>query len=185
MAVVTESLTYSQSYTPFETPPQAATQFSLVPRGVRRFFFNNDVALKPVNDQLNLFLTANLPENFAYILTRFNYQLTADTASDWDRQLELRMFNHIPGQELGNSEHVHAQLTLMVPASFNPQLTVDTVDLTNFAGPFWGPASFRVFTANVAAAAAAASFLISHCEFLEYDLAQAQRYFINTRIPVM
>jgi len=166
---------------------------SPVPRGLRRFFFNNDVSAKPVNDQIDLFLTATLPVNFAYIINRFTLELSVDTVSDWDPLVVLRMFNHIPGQPLGVAEHVAVRANLFTPAGATPTRVVtaesQTSGLWGFTAPMWsvhgGSITFRVAMTNVAAAVGAAGFLTCHTEFLEYDLTQAQRYWINTPVPVL
>ncbi len=160
---------------------------------MRRFFFNNDVSAKPVNDQIDLFLTATLPAGFAYIINRFNLNLSSDVASDWNASLILRLGNHIPGQPSGVLEEVLVRANLFTPATATPTRVVtaesSSSGLYSFTGPFWSSSGsaidFRVAMTNVAAAVGAAGFLISHVEFLEYDLTQAQKYFINTPIPVL
>lgn len=141
---------------------------------------------------MSIFLTATLPQNFAYIMTRFNATLSVDTASDWDGQGELRMSNHIPGQPIGVTETQQVDMSLFTSGagvasrSCNPN-SVNAVRA--FAGPFWpvssSQASFRFHMANIAAAVGAAGFLNSHCEFLEYDLTQAQRFWINSPMPIL
>ncbi len=195
-AVVTDNLAFLETYQPFERPPDSQTLYSLIPRGVRRFFFQAATSVKPVNDQMDIFLTATLPENFAYIISKFSYQLVVDTASDWDAEVELRLLNHIPGQPNGIAELISCQAPLKVNATRNDAKTVlsHTVNLAMFTGPFWkadppltsgGTPTFRVHHSNTAAAVGGAGFVTSHCEFLEYDLTQAQRYYINTPYPVL
>ncbi len=189
IALVTDSLTYETSYQPFERPPDNTTLYSLIPRGLRRFFLQTDTAVKPVNDQIVMLITATLPVNFAYLLRSFNYQLTVDTSSDWDNSLELRMFNHIPGQPLGTSESLQVQSANMATTAPMKFARADSIMLSNFAGPIWavhgGGITFRVQATNQAAAVQAAGFVITHVEFLEYDLTQAQRYYVNTPVPVL
>lgn len=191
IAVVTDNLTYLESYQAFERRPGFDATNTLIPRGLRRFHLQTDTSAKPVNDQINMFITANLPTNFAYILRRINLELSVDTASDWRPQVVLRLFNHIPGQPLGTAEIVQVNSSVFVPAGTAVlALREDTnLAIDAFTGPFWsvhgGSVTFRVQMANIAAAAGAAGFVTTHCEFLEYDLTQAQRYFINTPIPVL
>lgn len=191
VAVVTDNLAYESSYQAFETPPESSVLYSYIPRGIRRFFFSNDVQAKPVNDQINVFLTATLPVNFAYIMRSLNLRLSADTASDWENTVPLRMFNHIPGQQVGTAEWIASELSLYVPATANPTLYLNQhrLGISSFASPMWsvhgGGITFRVELTNVAAAAGAVAFLTSHCEFYEFDLTQAQRYFVNTPTPVL
>ncbi len=190
MAVVTDNLTFLPSYQAFERPPQSVSQYSLIPRGLRRFFFQDDVSAKPVNDQIDVFLTATLPSSFAYILRAVSLQLTSPEASDWQPTCVLRMLNHIPGQPLGTSEEIAASLHFMSSSS-TAFRTIGATEpaLQLFSGPVWsshqGTITFRIQMANIAAAVSGTAFLISHCEFLEYDLAQAQRFWVNTPSPVI
>ncbi len=161
-----------------------------MPRGIRRFFIASATAAKPVNDTYLLNATAVLPSNFAYILTGFNYSMEVDTAPDWESRILLSLGNHIPNQPVGSLELIHATVTDLPQSGSNPSKVMETVDLTNFTGPFWSTVpgagvTFTVQTSNEAAAVAAAGFLTSHVEFLEYDLTQAQRFWINTPIPVL
>lgn len=190
-AIVTDNLDYLESYQPFERPPDPVTLYSLIPRGLRRFFLATAISAKPINDQINVFITATLPPNFAYILSRFNLTVSGDRATDWEEDMGLRMLNHIPGQPLGTSEQVSV-FAKFIAATGNPNRTATEVQqaISQFAGPFWatatgGSATFRVDMTNTEATAAAAAFVITHCEFLEYDLTQAQRYYVNTPYPVM
>ncbi len=190
MATVTDNLTYLSSYQPFEKPPDSSTLYSLIPRGVRRFFFANDTSAKPINDTIVHFLTATLPVNFAFIMRSFNWHLTADTVGNYDEELALRMSNHIPGQPLGTLETIMTTQPLQLIAGATSQRAgTSQLDLKNFTSPMWavhgGSITFRASTSNTNATAQAAGFLISHCEFYEYDLSQAQRYFINTPQPVL
>jgi len=105
------------------------------------------------------------------------------------RVVALRLTNHIPGQEVGSSETIHSVLSLLAPATGSAAISVFELDLSNFSMPMWGlhgfAPTFRAHSANINATAALAGFVITHVEFLEYDLVQAQRYWINTRTPVM
>jgi len=164
---------------------------SLIPRGVRRFHLATDVSAKPVNDQISLLLTATLPANFAYILKSFNWQLSVDTVSEWANTVLLRMFNHIPGQPLGTAEHVSCSQTVFDDGISTPVAVVRAFDngVSSFAGPVWathgGAITFRAQAGNGNANVGAAGFVTSHVEFLEYDLTQAQRFYLNTPTPVI
>jgi len=189
VAVVTDSLNYDPSYTPFERPPEALTLNSVIPRGIRRFFLAADTSAKPIDDTHVIVVTATLPDAFAYILVRFNAAYTANNASSWSQQMVLRLFNHIPSQPLGTLEEVSIAFEFMSTAGTPKRTAAVRGELANFIGPMWsthsGEITFRMEMNNVAAPASSAGFLISHVEFLEYDLVQAQRYFINTPQPVL
>lgn len=189
VAVVTDNLAYSSSYQAFERPPDTITINSLVPRGIRRFFMATDLQAKPVNDDYSMFLTATLPENFAYIMRSFNCQISQDRALDWDQDMILRMLNHIPGQEVGTTEQIGVLFEFFANPTVNFRTVRGPYDLSAFSSPMWsvhtGAITFRVEAANTNNTVSTAGFVISHCEFLEYDLNQAQRYYINTPIPVL
>lgn len=163
---------------------------TLVPRGVRRFQFQDDTSAKPINDQQNIFLTASLPEGFAYIIQRFTWHYSIGV-TDWDDQIELRLLNHIPGGEIGSAEFMFLTTAVMAGAGVAAAraLVAPFSDLRMFTSPMWAPEvggfSFRVFATNTGAPATSAGFIISHVEFLEYDLTQAQRFPVNTPIPVL
>ncbi len=138
-------------------------------------------------------MTATLPVNFAYLFRSFNLQLTSDVATDWDDTIILRMANHIPGQEVGTLEVLSVHNFLYTPATGSPERTAaglySSTAIQPFSGPMWavhgGSVTLRVEMANVAAAVGAAAFVITHCEFLEYDLTQAQRFYVNTPLPTI
>ncbi len=147
--------------------------------------------MKPVNDQIDMFLTATLPQNFAYLLRSVTLQLAVDTATDWDGIVLLRMQNAIPNQP--QSTETQAAIWSLVTPSTNgvPSVTLrgSQLDLNMFTGPFWptdgNVATFRIAAFNTAAAVGAAGTVRSHVDFYEYDLTQAQRYYLNSPIPVM
>lgn len=135
-----------------------------------------------------MFITATLPENFAYVMRSFNIMLTVDRALDWDQDLVLRMFNHIPGQEVGSSEQFSVLFEFFAEATLQNRLIRGSIDFSAFANPMWathgGSITFRAHAANTNNTVQAAGFVISHCEFYEYDLNQAQRFWLNTPMPV-
>ncbi len=191
VAIVTDTIAYGSTYQALERPPDAFSNYSLVPRGIRRFFIDQAVTAKPVNDEYEQFLTATLPQNFAYLLRSVTWQVAIDTVSDWDNDILMRMFNSIPNQP-GSTEAMGGLTTLVVPtANQVPTRTLraDSINLSMFTGPFWptdgNAASFRITAVNVAAAVGAAGTVRSHVDFYEYDLNQAQRYYLNSPIPVM
>jgi len=191
VATVTDNLSFTETYQPFERPPENITLFSLIPRGLRRFWIATDLQAKPVNDDYDLFITATLPLNFAYVLRSFNMQVNSNRAIDFDQDVILRLLNHIPGQPVGSSEQVGVLFEYFQNATDGTSRIVRPFGsaLSQFAGPFWPPtssqSSFRVSVSDQADTVSTAGFVIAHCEFLEYDLVQAQRFFINTPIPVM
>jgi len=190
MAIVTDNLNYSASYTPFERPPEAFTLSSLVPRGLRRFFLDSATSAKPQTDSHSIFVTATLPDAFAYILVRFNLNLSVDRALDYQDSLLTRLFNHIPGQPLGSFELINLPFQFFQRVGESSRYSRNQGELSSFVGPMWsthqGAITFRVeLSNNNVSTAAGVGFVGSHVEFLEYDLVQAQRYWINTPIPVL
>jgi len=167
------------------------TLYSLIPRGIRRFFSTfTTVSAKPFNDQLDLFLTATLPVGFAYLLRSIVMRVAQDDADDWEKTCEVLMTRAIPGQGV-TSQVIHLEATLFRVGSGTDRIAVlaRDADLSSFAGPFWSTqpiaAALRLHMANVEAATADEGIVDAHVEFYEYDLNQAQRYWINTPIPVL
>ncbi len=192
MAIVTDSLTYLETYQAFERPPDNTTLYSLVPRGIRRFFLQTDTTAKPSTDEYDLFITATLPLNFAYSMRSFSLALTSDRAADFDADAVLRLTNHISGQPIGTQEFISVACQLVIPsANFDPQRIArgHATDISSFASPFWAvkgsQATFRLAVHDVNSNAAAAGFVNTHVEFYEYDLVQAQRYWVNSPIPTI
>ncbi len=192
VAVVTDNLAFESSYQALERPPDAVSDYSPIPRGIRRFFISSAVSAKPVNDTIDLFVTATLPENFAYIITRLNVLLVVDTVLAWEGQITLRMSNHIPGQEVGTTETLCVGFSfqdLQSTGPFRALFENSGAFLQPFTSPMWathgGSVTFRMHMGNIAAAVGAAGTIIAHAEFLEYDLNQAQRYWINTPMPTL
>lgn len=188
MAALVDNLTYLSSYTPFERPPEFKTLSSLIPRGLRRFYFEGDLTDKGAGDTLQALLTLTLPDSFAYSISRFDLVLEDARATDWRGQCLLFLLNHIPGQPLGSRQDMNLVFDF---GSFpSPMRNANTTGgvLSQFISPMWsthsGEITFRANIYNPSATAATTQNLRSHVEFYEYDLVQAQRYFVNTPIPV-
>jgi len=163
----------------------------LIPRGIRRFFSTfTTTSEKPLNDTYDLFLTATLPVGFAYLLRSVLIKFAADTAKDFEQVCEVLLTRGIPGQGT-TSQVLHLEMTRFEPATATQSVATSArdSDLSSFAGPIWSTqpiaAALRLHIANVDTPAMAAGIVDSHVEFYEYDLNQAQRYYLNTPLPVI
>jgi len=189
VAQVTDNFNFLTSYQPFERPPDAETLYSLIPRGIRRFFLATDTTLKAINDVYTLHVTATLPDGFAYVPRSLNVSLAVDRATDFRAFVAIRLFNHIAGQELGTAEWAIADFEFWDPGSTTAARILQNPNLVNFAQPIWalhtGSPTARITMYNTNATAAAAGFVTTHWEFYEYDLTQAQRFWVNTPIPTI
>ncbi len=188
MALVTDTLTYTGAYRPFERPPEGRSLNSLIPRGVRRFTISTVTAVKPVNDQIQTFISATLPLNFAYILRSFTLEMSDTRATDWERFVMLRIAESGQGAFADNGL-VPLELFGASAAPVGARLVASPADVSNFQGPFWSlkgrTVVFRAELVNMTTTVTLGGSLISHVEFYEYDLTQAQRHYINTAIPVL
>ncbi len=118
-------------------------------------------------------------------------RVATDTLTDFEPTIELLVTRAIPGQGV-TSQILHLALNVITRGTGLPTgaaLARDS-DLSSFAGPLWSTqpisAAFRMQMSNVAAPAMAAAGVVdSHVEFYEYDLTQAQRYYVNTPTPVI
>jgi len=195
MAVVTQTVTPSRSYTPFEGPSEAQRNWSSIPRGMTRF--NNlgpTVALqaKPVNDSIDLQFTCSLPAGFAYVFSYLSFELQVDTASDWDVFCTCTIFNGIPGGPAGSFPRAVCAMPLVPDIVANDPRRILDYSLgdvsewfhTPTIGQGAGASTFLLNYHNSAAAVQAAGVIRFHAGFYQYELNQAVRFPLNYPLPV-
>lgn len=192
MAVVTQAVTPDRFYTPFEGMPDAVRLRNGVPRGLFRFFSDQSLAAKPVNDTMVINFTMALPPNFAYTLSKITYMLGVDTASDWEDECIIRAFNTMPNVAPGNEQWTTWGMRLHEPGSTLQNRRVLTYELGTprefYPTPMWLSEggvghSFLLNYANKAAAVQAAGVQFLSLECYQYDLSQAVRYPLNSPLP--
>lgn len=194
MAIVTDTIVPPHSYTPFEGIPDLVRINTAVPRGLVRFFFQDDLSIKPVNDSQLLVVQCNLPENFAYVFASLSMALSLTLASDWEDVIKLRTLNTIPNQPNGNAQVCIFSNTVESPVSSQvPERTLNYRfgdPRAYFPHPMWssvpgtGP-QFSFLWSNTIATVTGAPFLTFHLAFFQFDLSQAQRFPLNFPLPTM
>lgn len=193
MAVVTQSINPTRSYSPFEGMSEQGRLYNAVPRGMIRFDAEQQLTAKPVNDSYDFQATCSLPDGFAYILSALNFAITVDTATDFDAFVQSRVFNGLPNGIAGNT-----QFGLFGMSNVPGTVAEDPRRILNFEfgglREWWpGPitrtpkaagASFIISYHNSAAAVQAAGSLFFHAAVYQYELNQAVRFPLNSPFPV-
>ncbi len=192
MALVTQTITPTSTFTPFEGMSEAQRLTNAVPRGLVRFETRVATAVKPVNDDLLLEITGSLPPNFAYVVSTLSYVIQIDTAADFDNFARLRIFNGLPNAVPGNEQIALFNFSKLLSGVGTAErvLTYGEGSLREwFPNPIWRTAgaagisfTLRITNGNNAVMAAGTQFF--NMSFYQYDLTQAVRFPLNSPIPV-
>ncbi len=193
MAVVTQGISPTRSYSPFEGLSERRRLQTAVPRGLIRFHSSEALDAKPVNDSIDLTFTCSLPSGFAYMVSALAFEIAVDTASDWDAVARFRIFNGLPNVAPGNT-----QVSSFEMASNPTTVAGDPQRVLTFGGGTlrnWYPNPVVKSTGaaghsgilqyhNSAAAVGAAGTISFNLSFYQYELNQAIRYPLNFPLPV-
>jgi len=192
VALVTQTITPTRLFSPFEGMSEAQRLVSSVPRGMLRFFSDEAVDAKPVNDDLLINITGSLPPSFAYVLSSMSYQIQVDRAVDFDALARFRIFNGLPNGVPGNE-----QVALFNFTSLSSGVGVQEKILEYSRGALreWYPQplvrtqgaagisfTLRITNGNNTVQAAGTQFF--NCAFYQYELNQAVRFPLNSPFPV-
>ncbi len=190
MAVVTTALTAAVSRTVFVKPPDALREWTPIPRALVNFSLQEGVIdAKPINDSQELIVTMTLDPQFAYRLIHFNASLIQDAANDWLNRAYLEVENAIRGMPDGQTQRHVVSLDDTVRNVSAVEMWMGR--LQHRVGPTYviqstpsGAAIGCTFNAiNQNAAAALAGTMDFLCTFLEFDIEQAERFYLHA--PVM
>lgn len=193
MAVVSLGVTPDRTFSPFEGMSEAQRLVTAVPRGLIRFHSNIALAGKPVNDSVDLTYTCSLQPSFAYVLSSLSFEITVDTASDWDATCRFRAFNALPNVLPGNN-----QVALFNMGTNPNAVSVDPARILDYSlGDVraWFPQplvrsqgaagmSLILQYHNSAAAVGAAMTSNFSLALYQYELNQAVRFPLNSPFPV-
>ena len=186
MAVVLDSLTATFSRTVFTKPPDLQRMFTPLPRSLVSFsILNGVISAKPLDDTAELVVGMSLPGTFAYRMVELSASMIQDTARDWNGLTFLEVTNAIRNLEGGATQR-HAYLRS------NGTHTPTPTEMWILGGSDGKPDPpgyiFQrntadpvvTFKANndTAAASAAGTFNI-HAAFLEYEIEQAEAFFLH------
>lgn len=101
MAVDTQSVTPSRSYQPYERPPQAATLWTAIPRGILHFTASRQLDAKMATDSALLTIPAVLEPNYGWVLAWLEFTIVQNRAGDWDDRTNLNLQNFYRQGETG------------------------------------------------------------------------------------
>lgn len=193
MAVVTQAVNGIRTYAPFEGSSERQRLTTAVPRGMIRFHTNQALAAKPVNDSIDLTMTCSLPPEYAYILAHLTFDISVDTATDWDAFCRFRIFNGAPSAPVSN-EQVSSFAMNNVPNTVagDPHriLSYSSGGIKEwYPGPIYRTKNAQGLSAilqyhNSAAAVGAAGSMNFHLGFYQFELNQAVRFPLNFPFPV-
>lgn len=168
---------------------------SSVPRGLVRFDTINaqGSVAKPVNDSYDLQLTCSLPPGFAYVMSSLNFELAADTISDFDGVCNVRVFNGLPNGPASSTQSAIFEMPVYPNTVALDPSRILSYSTGSLAWWFHHPLVQTTGTLgmtvllnfhNSAAAAGAAGVIDFHLALYQYELNQAVRYPLNNPLPV-
>jgi len=191
MATVATVIAMAPTYVPYERPPDPATLWSAVPRGLRGFqVATGIVEAKPINDDQTLQLTGTLPANFAYVFAEIAFKLDQDQANFWTPKYTLNLQNYYQGSTALSMTWIFSLITHPLGAqiaSGGVEAPLLTVGLPK--APMWAPKGssgilISMQARNGTATAALSGTVDAYINFWEFDLEQIRKYPINAPIPV-
>ncbi len=188
MALVSDTHTAIERYTPYQRPRERAVLRTAIPRGMKQFVVaNGTLAAKPVNDTELLSIAMTLPSGFGYVLAEVHFNINVDTADDWNAYAEFIIAG--PTAALSGVDY---RLPLEMVNTGNGGVLLDVRTAKIEAGVLSRipiiPAQAGVFTqiryANLAAAVQAAGTVDAVVSFWEYDLEQISYYPAHSALSV-
>lgn len=195
MAIVDDIFAPTITRQPFERPPQAETLWGAIPRGFIHFpVLDGVLQAKPINDDQHLRISGVLPAGFAYQFIQIACTIDQDVAASWSTVPILRCVNWVPG----NAASQHMVLSSSAVNEFadnsavEPRMILRTMQQAS--GFEWGrqilyqasraAISWSFLQTNEADPAGAIGSVDFVASFLEFDLTQAQRFGVQTPVPV-
>lgn len=190
MALVTDTIVFTTQWQPFERPPDAMTVRTAIPRGIRSFTLRKATAVKPLNDTYLGNFTAQLPPNFAYLMSDFGFTFQVNTASDLASVCTIRLADFLPIAEPAAASFFPVTMKLLsidgvtngASSALVEGASLPRMVLFGAEQLIGVQASVRI--ANLAAAAMAAGTITSFMSFYEYDLEQARNFPVNSPVIV-
>ncbi len=187
MAVVTTALTAAPTRTVFSKPPDAVREWTPIPRALVNFSLQEGVIdAKPVNDSQELIVTMTLDPQFAFRLVELHISLIQDVANDWLNRCYLEVENAIRGMPDGQTQRHVLSLDDTIRNVSAVEMWLARLSKPGF--PHYvmqstpsGAAIGCTFNAtNQTAAAGLAGTIDFLATFLEYDIEQAERFYLHS-----
>ena len=194
MAQVLTSLLCTRTRQVFTRMPDMSREYTPVPRAIVQFNLLNGVLdAKPVNDTLELVVSAGLELRAAYRFLDFSMSVIADAANDFRAIGYMQTINAIRGVEAGGvTRHPFS-----VSDTTLRDNSLDEIALARFVSVNDSPRF--VFQAvrpgiaptvtwnmiNLTAAACLAGTVDFYCSFLEYDIEQVEHFPLHFPLSVL
>ncbi len=164
-----------------------------VPRGLIRFFSDEAVEAKPVNDDYIINITGSLPINFAYVLSAMSWNVVINRAPDWSDHARFRIFNGLPNGTPANEQvAVFFMRDLSSDNTIQPHQLVLDYSLGSLREWYPQPLtltpgaagmSFTISAVNQNDTVSAAGTQDFSIAFYQYELNQAVRFPLNNPLP--
>lgn len=189
MAIVQDSLTAVDTYTPWDGPTDAQRAWSAIPRGVRRYTINaGALTLKPVNDQYELLVGMTINPTFAHIITGLWATIDQDVALNYDTGY-IEVVNGVPLPFNGFKLSLPTPVTTSHEVPGAEEYAIFTfADEARYRSPFWMPSGLAPVVTwkvgNRQDEVGAAGELMFLCEMAVFDLSQALNFPLNYSLPV-
>jgi len=189
MAIVATAIDMDPTYLAYERPPDIASLWTAIPRGLRGFIVEfGAIDAKPQGDQQTLTLSGTLPANFAYVFSEIGLSMRQQFVTNWSDSYTLNLQNFFQGGFVGMSltwDFAFANVGALADSIGSGQGSLDTVP----RAPMWAPRGTSgiqivISTFNQNASAATAGNLSAFINFWEFDLEQVRKYPINAPIPI-
>ncbi len=192
MAIVSQLVIPQRTYSPFEGMSEAQRLVTAVPRGIIRFFSDEALEAKPVNDDMQLQFTCALPGGFAYVMSALNFTIQVSTADEWEGVCRGMIFNGIPG---GTPNNQQVSIFTFADLVSSPGTREKILDFSRGSVREWYPQplvrteggtghSFILEASNGNNNVQAAGTMFFNASFYQYELNQAVRFPLNFPIPV-
>ncbi len=187
MALVIQTEAATETYIPYERPPDNFALWSAIPRGLVSFLVDTQqLDLKPVNDTFLLNITGTLGGNFGYVMMDANLTLNQDRAADWEKFCNFGLQNYYRAPlnlSLGVSSN---WVQDMVTFSGSTNLMAQTQAWPTFpiiGTPGSSGIQMTMSAFNATATAAAVGTMNFYASFWQFDLEQIRKFPINSPIP--
>lgn len=189
MALDIQSVFVVRAFQPYERPPQAATLWSVIPRGLEILTASRALDAKAVNDAALLTIPWIMSPNYAWAIQDIGFTIVQDRGSDWADNTNLNFQNFMRLGEVGlNANYRFRWLTSSQDGQTrtlirnNQSSPLPTMPMTTLDGSSGLAFNFTAWNNN--ATVSTAGVLDFFCTFWQFDLEQVRKYPINTTLPV-
>lgn len=189
MALDIQTIAMTDSYVPYERPPQPYTLWSAIPRGLQSFIVPTALLdIKILNDDAILQLTATLPPNFGYVMVDLNVTIAQDRAFDWDNECNLNLQNFYRAPVVDSVALVANWRQRFESIGQDESQRALVLDQPYPSFPIIGTQGTSGVLINISMynnnnAASSAGTVNAYISFWQFDLEQIRKFPINSPLP--